>query len=112
MYIIKLQYTISETCDNCGEIEDTNYIFLECEMYSEKIWQLLQQLITKTQGRLHIKEIAQKNHQNINEEDINYDQNLGTTTTTINFKNIMYNTIPKNTNKKHAKQIEAIIYQK
>ena len=24
-------------------------------------------------------------HQNINEEDINYDQNLGTTTTTINF---------------------------
>ena len=112
MYIIKLQYTISETCDKCGEIEDTYYIFLECEMYSEKIWQLLQQLITKTQGRLHIKEIAQKNHQNINEEDINYDQNLGTTTTTINFKNIMYNTIPKNTNKKHAKQIEAIINQK
>ena len=52
MYIIKLQYTISETCDKCGEIEDTYYIFLECEMYSEKIWQLLQQLVTKTQGRL------------------------------------------------------------
>ena len=47
----------------------------------------------------------------MNEEDINYDQNLGTTTTTINFKNILYNTLPKNTNKKQAKQIEAIIYQ-
>ena len=54
---------------------------------------------------------SQKKHPNINEEDINYDQNPGTTTTTINFKNILYNTLPKNTNKKQAKQIEAIIYQ-
>ena len=51
-----------------------------------------------------------KTNSNIKEEDINYDQNLGTTTTTINFKNILY-TLPKNTNKKQAKQIEAIIYQ-
>ena len=27
-----------------------------------------------------------------------YDQNLGKTTTTINFKNILYNTLSKNTN--------------
>ena len=31
------------------------------------------------------------------EEDINYDQNLGSITTTINFKNKLYNTHPKNT---------------
>ena len=61
------------------------------------------------QRRLYIREIAIKNNPNINEEDINYDQNLGTTTTTIKFKNILYNTLPKNTNKKQAKQIEAII---
>ena len=103
--------TINETCDKCGETEDTNHLFLECEKYSEKIWQILQQLIVKAQRRLHIREIAKKNNPNINEEDINYDQNPGTTTTTINFKNILYNTLPKNTNKKQAKQIEAIIYQ-
>ena len=103
--------TINETCDKCGETEDTNHLFLECEMYAEKIWQILQQLIIKAQRRLHVREIAKKNNPNINEEDINYDQNIGTTTTTINFKNILYNILPKNANKKQAKQIEAIIYQ-
>ena len=29
----------------------TNHLFLECEMYSEKIWQILQQLIVKAQRR-------------------------------------------------------------
>ena len=81
-------------------------IFLECEMYSEKIWQLLQNTRKTThQGN------SAKTHQNINKEDITYYQNLGTATTTINFKNILYNTLPKNTYKKHAKLIEAIIYQ-
>ena len=27
--------TSNETCDKCGETEDTNHLFLECEMYSE-----------------------------------------------------------------------------
>ena len=52
-----------------------------------------------------------KTNSNIKEEDINYDQNLGTTTTTINLKNILYNSLLKNTNNKQAKQIEAIIYE-
>ena len=34
-----------------------------------------------------------KNNADIMEEDINCEQNLGTPTTTINFKNILYNTI-------------------
>ena len=38
---------------------------------------------------------SQKNNPNINEEDIDYDQNLGTTTITINFKIILYNNLLK-----------------
>ena len=62
--------TINETCDKCGETEDTNHLFLECEMYAEKIWQILQQLIIQAQRRLHVREIAKKNNPNINDEDI------------------------------------------
>ena len=45
------------------------------------------------------------------EENINYELNLGSPTTTINFKNILYNIPIKNTTKAHKQQIEAIIYQ-
>ena len=57
--------------------------------FDEILIRLLQQQMVKAQRRLHIREITKKkiqNNSNINEEDINYDQNLGTTTTTINFK--------------------------
>ena len=40
-----------------------------------------------------------------------YDQNLGSPTTTINYKNILYNIPLKNTSKAHKQQIESIIYQ-
>ena len=33
-----------------------------------------------------------------------YDQNLSSITTAINFKNLLYNTYPKNTTKKQVKQ--------
>ena len=80
--------------------------------YSEKNWSCFQQLLNKAQRRLHIKEQAKRVEPDILEENINYDQNLGSPKTTINYKNILYNIPLKNTYKAHKQQIESIIYQK
>merc|ERR1712026_192460 len=86
-------------------------MILECSHYAEKVWSCFQQLLSKTQRRLHIKEQAKRVDPDILEENINYELNLGSPTTTINFKNILYNIPIKNTTKAHKQQIEAIIYQ-
>ena len=103
--------TVDEACSKCGETEDTDHMILECSHYAEKVWSCFQQLLNKTQRRLHIKEQAKRVDPDILEENINYDLNLGSPTTTINFKNILYNIPIKNTTKAHKQQIEAIIYQ-
>ena len=103
--------TVDEACSKCGETEDTDHMILECSHYAEKVWSCFQQLLNKTQRRLHIKEQAKRVDPDILEENINYELNLGSPTTTINFKNILYNIPIKNTTKAHKQQIEAIIYQ-
>jgi len=102
---------VDEACSKCGEAENTEHMILECSYYSEKIWSCFQQLLNKAQRRLHIKEQAKRVNPEILEENINYDQNLGSPTTTINYKNILYNIPLKNTSKAHKQQIESIIYQ-
>ena len=55
--------TVDETCDKCGETEDTVHLFLEYVQYQEKIWRIFQQLLNKAQRRLHIREQAKKQKQ-------------------------------------------------
>ena len=50
-----------------------------------------------TKTTLHQRTSQKKNNPNFMEEDINYYQNLGTTTTTINLKNKLFNTLPSTT---------------
>ena len=102
---------VDEACSKCGEAENTEHMIVECSYYSEKIWSCFQQFLNKAQRRLHIKEQAKRVNPEILEENINYDQNLGSPTTTINYKNILYNNPLKNKSKAHKQQRESIIYQ-
>ena len=89
----------------------TTYIILECSYYSEKNCPCFEQLLNKTQRRLHIKEQVKRVDPDILEENINYKQSLGSPTTTINWKNILCNILLKNTSKAQKQQIESIVYQ-
>ena len=102
---------VDESCNKCCETEDTEHMILECNHYSEKFWACFQQLLNKAQRRLHIKEQAKRVNPDILEDNINYEQNLVSSTTTINYKYILYNIPLKNTSKAHKQQIESIIYQ-
>ena len=54
---------------------------------------------------------AKRVEPDILEENINHEQNLGSPTTTINYKNILYNIPLKITSKAHKQQQKSIIYQ-